>query len=255
MKALMIIIKNSKYLLNIDNIDRIIQKESPTPIPDAPTYVDGVIDFNDEALKIINMRSLLGQETFAEEKKEMINRIRKGHDAWFDSLIESVTERTPFTKTLNPHKCELGQTIDELLTCLKCGRDFIHLIEKVLKTPHDKFHACGATVLGVDDQKRALDLIHTDTLNVKNKVFDGIRILEDNIEQLTASTERIIIFNIKGSIVGLRVDRVSKIVEFDEADFTLVKSSERVNNKVIIEKSIIIDNEIILFAEFNEDLV
>ena len=100
--------------------------------------------------------------------------------------------------------------------------------------------------------KTALEVWYADTRksiwltpNDIKKVYADASFLSDNR----------VIFNIKGSIVGLRVGRVSKIVEFDEADFTLVKSSESVNNKVIIEKSIIIDNEIILFAEFNEDLV
>ena len=255
MKALIVKIKNSKYLINIDNIDRIIQDQETRAIPNSEKYIEGVIDYINEALKVANLRMLLGLNSLKDEKLEELEEIKSTHIDWVEAIKKSVVEETKFTRSLNPHKCELGMKIDSLLSCLKCGNEFKNDLETNLKKHHDNFHETLKEIIDEKNKQKALDLIENKLKNIMFKVLSGIDDLKKYISLITSSEERIIIFNQNNKHIGLLVDSIDKIVEFDEKKLTSVKSSDIINKNIAIDKSIIIEKEILLFIEFKESFL
>jgi chemotaxis signal transduction protein len=257
MKALVIRIDDAKYLLDIDKIDRIIPQDEITTIPDSSAYIEGIIDYAGEALKIVSFRKLLGQVTLANATREHLDQIKQSHVEWINSLEDAVNHAEPFTKVKDPTQCALGKVITEYSNCLKCGNEFRDRIDSNIKECHDEFHGYADKVLqeAERDKEAALKMIDDEVRTRYEKILKEIDYLEEHTELINSSTQRIIISKHNDQFFGLLVDGIDKIVEFDESKFSVVKANAHINPNIIINKSIIINDEIILYLEFQDSFL
>ena len=53
-------IGNNRYALNIENIQRIIQRSELTDIPNAHKLIDGMMSYENKVIKVLNFRRLIG---------------------------------------------------------------------------------------------------------------------------------------------------------------------------------------------------
>ena len=62
---------NSRYSLNIDNIQRIIQAKGLTDIPNSHEYIEGMMSHEDGVIKVLNFRKLIGLPAHEEDSLEV----------------------------------------------------------------------------------------------------------------------------------------------------------------------------------------
>ena len=60
---------SSRYALNIENIQRIIQVVELTEIPNAHELIDGMISYEGNVIKILNFRKIIGAPPHKDENK------------------------------------------------------------------------------------------------------------------------------------------------------------------------------------------
>ncbi len=60
---------SNHYALNIENIKRIIQIIELTEIPNAHSFVDGMISYENSVIKVLNFRKLIGLPPHEDESK------------------------------------------------------------------------------------------------------------------------------------------------------------------------------------------
>ena len=63
-------VANNKYALNIDNVVRIIQATSLTKVPNSHKCIDGIMSYENNVLKVLNFRKLLGIKPHTEDDDE-----------------------------------------------------------------------------------------------------------------------------------------------------------------------------------------
>ena len=56
MTVLIFELNDEYYAANIDDVERILRFKNATPMPDAPDFVEGVINYEDIVLPIIDLK-------------------------------------------------------------------------------------------------------------------------------------------------------------------------------------------------------
>ena len=252
MKALVIRIDDAKYLIDIDVIDRIMPQESVTKVPDSKPYIDGILDYDNKALKIINFRKLLGLKTLDDFTKEYLLFLKQTHTDWIDALKDSINNGTKFNKIIDPTECDLGKRIESFSNCLTCNKDFKHAINTGIKEDHSLFHQIAITALKQNDKTKAQQIIDEQIIPRHKKILQDLDYIQSNIHLVNTSSQRVIILNHNDSIFGLIVDNIDKIVEFNPDNFVIVKASAKVSKNLNINKSIILNDEILMYVEFKD---
>ncbi|MCF6309645.1 MAG: chemotaxis protein CheW [Sulfurimonas sp.] len=64
-------IANSQYAINIENVQRIIQAEELTCIPNANELIDGMMSYENSVIKVLNFRKLIGLPPHEDEDKDI----------------------------------------------------------------------------------------------------------------------------------------------------------------------------------------
>lgn len=89
-KILVFKLKKEFYATDIMEVERILGYEKPTTLPDSPSFLDGVINYENSVLPILNL-----VDKFKLEKEESIDNkiiVVRRENGKFGILVDSVTE-------------------------------------------------------------------------------------------------------------------------------------------------------------------
>ena len=78
------------YATNIMEVERILGYENPTILPDSPEFLEGIIDYENTVLPIINLASKFNLDELKDIDKKII--VIKRENLKFGILVDSVTE-------------------------------------------------------------------------------------------------------------------------------------------------------------------
>ena len=111
MKTLIFSLNGEHYATDIKEVERILGYEEPTVLPDAPSFVKGVINYEDSILPII---SLSRKFNFGDDK-ESVNRkiiVVKREDKKFGIIVENVYEVRDVNSDLLEEAPSITSTIE-----------------------------------------------------------------------------------------------------------------------------------------------
>ncbi len=218
MKFLQIEVNNQNYLINTDNVLELIHYQEPTPMSYQSSYIEGIVSHKEKVVPIVSVRKLLDFPSFKDEQLSFITKVEGQHVGWVEEFELSLETGKEFTKTLDPHQCDLGIWIDKTVACLRCNNNgFVDTIREELIECHEALHNNG---------KKFLDDIQGDTVshlkeihNNASNTIKGLKSLETNIDKLTSAFEQIVLMDIDGKEIGIVVDRIDKTHDLDEKEF------------------------------------
>lgn len=90
LKILIFSLNNESFSTDINQVERIIGYEEPTPLPETPNFVQGVIKYEDKIVPIINMNKKFGFVEKNDENKKII--IIKRDENKFGIIVDNVYE-------------------------------------------------------------------------------------------------------------------------------------------------------------------
>ena len=90
LKILIFSLNNENFSTDINQVERIIGYEEPTPLPETPNFVQGVIKHEDKIVPIINMNKKFGFVEKNDENKKII--IIKRDENKFGIIVDNVYE-------------------------------------------------------------------------------------------------------------------------------------------------------------------
>ncbi|WP_423739331.1 chemotaxis protein CheW [Clostridium thermobutyricum] len=90
LKILIFSLNNENFSTDINQVERIIGYEEPTPLPETPNFVQGVIKYEDKIVPIINMNKKFGFVEKNDENKKII--IIKRDENKFGIIVDNVYE-------------------------------------------------------------------------------------------------------------------------------------------------------------------
>lgn len=89
-KILVFKLGNEFYATDIMEVERILGYEEPTILPDSPSFLDGVINYENSVLPIINLVDKFKLKIENSSDKKII--VVKRNDGKFGILVDSVSE-------------------------------------------------------------------------------------------------------------------------------------------------------------------
>lgn len=146
-------IKNQPFAIKSDDVLTIFQVEQEViPMPEAPKCVRGIINLRGEIVPLLELRNVLGMQSFQEETKdfeEMLEQRKQDHMKWVQEFEKSVKEGTKFTQTMDPHECKFGKWFYSYTPISQTVAFHLNKIEE----PHRLLHETGEEILKCKHQK------------------------------------------------------------------------------------------------------
>ncbi len=224
-------IGTNKYAINIENIQRIIQSVSLTNIPNSNSFIDGMMSHEEKVIKVLSFRKLIGMASYNEELAVLFTKLKGAHGAWVESLQTAVNTNSEFTKTTNPHMCELGKWIDSFTSY----DDSMATIFNNLVENHKQLHHKGQDILDMKktDEKAAKIMLDVDINNIYVKTMGALDTFVSEIDTVANSLQKLIIYENGEKIFAIKVDEIEDIVHADEK--SIKNSSDEESDNPFLE--------------------
>ena len=208
-------VANNDYALEVSKVDRIDQIPKLTPIPNAHLFIDGLMRYQDNTIKVINFRKMSNNETYDEQMLKLFNQVITDHKNWVEALERSLREKVPFTLALDPHLCRLGKWIYSYQT----HDTEISAIIRALIPIHAQLHETGARLLqecdGKDDailacfNKEIINGVYLETMSLLGKM------IQKNSE-ISAHSQKLLMYRSDEGLFAIKVDGIKDIVALDD---------------------------------------
>ena len=232
MDFLEIQVNKQTYLVDSGIIKELIPYTEPEFLANSSKYVEGIISHKNKIIPIISLRKVLDFTSFEDTQVSFLHTVEEQHVQWVKEFEHSLLTGEKFTKTLDPHACELGKWIDETLQCLKCNNHgYIDILKKEVYEQHRALHINGESCLANKDLSPEEKMAKID--GNANDTIKGLHLLRGNINKLTSAFEQMIIFEIEGIEVGIIVDNIEKNHHLEEKRYLTSKDNLSPNSEYV----------------------
>ncbi len=228
---------NNHYALNIENVQRIIQAEELTAIPNSNDLIDGMMSHEGSVIKVLNFRKLIGLIPYDRELQKLFVTLKKTHQDWMEALTDSIENGSEFINTTNPHKCELGIWLDNF----NSYDDKVTSVLKNLILSHKYLHISGGDALELyqTDKEKAKDMLKTNIHNTYNKTMNDLDIFISELDRVSSSLQKLILYEKNGKSFAIKVDNIKDIVHVEEIE--IMSNSDESSESEYLELAGLLD--------------
>lgn len=217
------------YGIDIECVKRILPSPFLTAMPDEEEHIEGMFKYEDEIIKVLSFRKVIGIKSYEKQLREMFPLLQAQHKEWLDALSESLEKGVPFTKTTNPHSCSLGKWIDSF------HPDDKELVEvmKHLTLHHQRLHQSAVSLL---EERKANPEAAKNRLqkDVKETYKNTLKYLDDvskMSEKVAATLQRcLILIGEQNRSFGINIDEVVDILHIDEEQIHKAKEVQHMGD-------------------------
>jgi chemotaxis signal transduction protein len=233
----------NRYAVRIDNIQRIIPCEKLTNIPNAHKFIDGMMSYEEGVLKVLSFRKLIGLESYSIELEALFKKLKLAHFEWVELLQKSVKTGCEFTKTTNPHKCELGQWIDGFTSY----DDRVTAVFSTLVEYHKQLHHLGGDALSLYkvDKEKAQNIVEKDVHSAFAHTMSALDIFINELESVSNSLQKLLIYEDEDKYFAIKVDSIEDIAHVEESQIIKSSDEEITNDFLELEGVLDINNVLI----------
>jgi purine-binding chemotaxis protein CheW len=125
------------FAADIFAVERVLRYATPTSVPDMPDYIEGVMDYQDRVVPIVNLRRRFEMPR-VEARAETRILILHGGGEWVGVVVDAVTAVTSFdpTSVAAPPKMFRGLAGEYLKGIVRMGERLVILldVEKLLSS-------------------------------------------------------------------------------------------------------------------------
>jgi len=82
---------DDRFAVDIFAVERVLRFQQPRPIPNVPAWLEGVIDFADEVVPVIDLRTRFELPMAASREGARILVVNAGDD-WMGAIVDAVDE-------------------------------------------------------------------------------------------------------------------------------------------------------------------
>ncbi|MEG3006954.1 MAG: chemotaxis protein CheW [Oscillospiraceae bacterium] len=201
------------FAINSGNIETIFQLDQTiSPMPDMPTCVRGIINLRGKIVPLVELRIVLGMNSFSVEQEEFDNMLelrKQDHIHWVNELKSSLEENRDFTLSTDPHQCAFGKWYDNY----KTNNQTIQYHLNKINDPHTMLHQSAVSAINCKQAKDKgeqinciKDVVEKETMESMGEV---ISLLDETKDMFKESIkEMCIVLNQDERRLGLIVDEV-----------------------------------------------
>lgn len=198
---------DEEYCVNSAYVESIYLPKEMTRMPNNPAHLMGVMTYGGTHVPVVDARTLLGLETLAETIRDF-GVMRQMHVDWVEALEDSVTNKVPFTKAVDPHKCKFGIWYDNYHT----DNVSMNFILSKIEEPHAAIHRLGAEAQS-RMQRQDWDGAQEMYRQAESICRDQVLPLLDKLIETYQDTNRgmVIVLRDGHTQVGLMVDQIERL--------------------------------------------
>jgi len=235
---------NCNYGIDIESVKRILPAQELTDVPDVPSHILGMFQYEDNVLKTLGFRKAIGEDGYEEELNRLFPKLKAEQKAWLEALKHSIDTGSSFTKNSDPHKCQLGQWIDSF------HPDNVEVLSLMKKLSHynQSLHAVAMEAL----QKRtssieeAQELMNVNVNDLYNKTMEYLQKVSALSSKVAAELQRCLIIEDKdGNAFGINIDAVDDIVHIDETELHEVKEEQHLGDFMNVAAILMQENKLV----------
>ncbi|MDF1881116.1 chemotaxis protein CheW [Sulfurimonas sp. MAG313] len=232
------------YGINIDYVLRILSSQNLTLMSGEEEHIEGMFMYEEEILKVVSLRHLLGKKSYALQLQEFFPELKGQHQDWIDALVDCVDKNVPFTKTTDPHACHLGKWIDSF------HPDNTKIVEtmKHLTYHHEQLHHSALDVLDLRDesQEKAHAWIENNVQDICKTTLSYL----DDIQKLSSEVavdmqQCLVLLDKEGNNFGLNIDKVEEIVHVEESELHVSKDRQAMGEFMDIEAILSVNGKLV----------
>lgn len=215
---------NNRYAMDIENIQRIIQADHLTSIPNAHPFIDGMMSHEDSVIKVMSFRKLISSPSYEDELVALFGKLKIAHKEWVDALKTSVSTGSTFTKTTNPHMCDLGKWIDGFTSY----DDRVSEVLSELVEFHKQLHLKGGEVCEIkpNNPDEAQRMVDVDINNIFGHTMGALDTFVKELDTVANSLQKLLIYDSDGKKFAIKVDSIEDIAHVEESDIMANDSDE-----------------------------
>jgi len=234
---------SNRYAMDIENIQRIIQAKALTAIPNTHPYIDGMMSHEETVIKVLSFRKVIGFDSYEKELQDLFAKLKVAHKEWIDSLKNSVYTGSRFTKTTNPHMCDLGKWIDNFTSY----DDRVTEVLAELIEYHKQLHHTGGDILEHRDEdvETAKQRVDVDINNIYNHTMGALDTFVAELGVVADSLQKLLIYDNQGKKFAIKVDSIEDIAHIEESDIMASESSEDSTDFLELDGVLDIDGNLI----------
>jgi len=212
-------VANNKYALSIDNIVRILQDYDLTSVPTSHEYVDGIMSYEGSIIKVLDFRKLIALRSYDDKLADSFKELKEVHSVWVKELEDSLKNDVEFTKTVNPHQCDLGKWIDSFT----CYNDEVSVILNELVQEHTNLHSTGAKLIEINktDKNEALKIFNNDIKYSYAKTMNYLDLFINKISIITSSIQKVLIYENDEKLFAVKIDKIDDIAHIEESEIMM----------------------------------
>ncbi len=198
-----------EFAFRIERVREILRVEEPKEVPDTPDYVLGVLTVRGKILPIIDLRSLLRQESLANELCAGVERqsvaYRRGVET-LKTVAVAEAQAKPDTTFLESAKQWLNQFSSSSEALMESVGKLRNFNDGALRLSQ------AALKLWAADPASASQALSQEVIPLALQTADGMDQLTDQIHKNIKEDQRIIVVDAGGILLGLVVDHVNEVL-------------------------------------------
>jgi len=236
-------VSDNRYAVRIDNIQRIIPCEALTNIPNSNELIDGMMSYEDGVLKVLSFRRLIGLPSYSTELAGLFKKLKLAHGSWVDALSDSINTGCDFTKTTNPHMCELGKWIDNFTSY----DDNVTVVFNKLVEYHKQLHNRGGDAIEVykTDKIQAKKILDVDIQNIYGHTMGALDMFVQELDGVSNSMQKLLIYENDGKSFAIKVDSIEDIAHVEESQI-MQSNDEEVTHEFLELEGVLDINRILI---------
>ena len=193
-----------------DRVREIRRFTDVTEVPNAPSYVKGLITVRNNLLPILDMRSMLGKKAWVEELSELFKTKIERCALWEKNLEHCLEAGSHVFDLESSEECEFGKWLNSP----DALPGIMHDALKDLISLHDELHKTGRTTLNLINvslnEARRYYKAHVE--KVKSALGSSLKNIISLIEDSLREEQRILVIETGGITAGLLVDSVNEVI-------------------------------------------
>lgn len=222
MRAFTFWVADTLYAIDISKVLTISQDVSQIQsLPAKVKGLVGMIEFQDNAVPVIDFANMLGLPSGIDSSSELIHLLEQkeqDHVDWLDALEDSLLNDHPFTKAKDPNKCAFGRWYNSF----KSRDETLMEVLGEFDAPHKHIHSLADKLLDLKatgEGEKAIEILMRErniTLKRLRKRFEQAR------EHLAESARAVLLYVTMDGItptVALRIDDINDVVDFKTEQF------------------------------------
>lgn len=205
------LVEDEEYAFPIETVREVLRVGNITEVPNAISYVVGILTVRNSILPVIDIRKLFGMKLLVDELTKDLEIMEKISKQWVDSFRQSIALGTGLRSEIDAENTQLGKWTNNFRTASEgIGKAVLDLRYSNFKLYEiGKSIASNSKTRSIDENIKAVD---ANLIPIYKQLELKFEQMKDSIRREISEDQRILVVEIKGKPVGILVDRMQQVI-------------------------------------------